>query len=209
MRWMEVGLQALCIKEVSMKINLNLKNIYLEGERNHISLAICEALTFNGGKMLSATSKIVPDIILISLPLQPDDGLDFNIYFQKIEIIKEKISKKKGGRLLFIISALSEIPMRRYHSYSIGMSGIRTAIKTLAMSLGPTTLVNGIGVGLVGEPLISGDRSMSSHTPIKTAGSIKQVSDTALFFCDPLNSYTTGQILCVDGGWSGGFKRNI
>ena len=31
----------------------------------------------------------------------------------------------------------------------------------------------------------------------------------ALFFCDPLNSYTTGQMLGVDGGWAAGYGRNF
>jgi NAD(P)-dependent dehydrogenase (short-subunit alcohol dehydrogenase family) len=38
---------------------------------------------------------------------------------------------------------------------------------------------------------------------------VDEVVATLLFFCDPLNSYTTGQLLTVDGGWAAGYGRSF
>lgn len=61
----------------------------------------------------------------------------------------------------------------------------------------------------MGEPLLAGDPAMLGHASVKRPGTVAEVADTALFFCDPLNSYTTGQLLSVDGGWSAGYGRNF
>ena len=45
------------------------------------------------------------------------------------------------------------------------------------------------------ETMVSGDNNMLSHTPVARAGTIEESVDAVLFFCDPLNSYTTGQLL--------------
>jgi NAD(P)-dependent dehydrogenase (short-subunit alcohol dehydrogenase family) len=38
---------------------------------------------------------------------------------------------------------------------------------------------------------------------------VDEVCATALFLCDPLNTYLTGQFLCVDGGWAAGYGRSF
>jgi NAD(P)-dependent dehydrogenase (short-subunit alcohol dehydrogenase family) len=57
--------------------------------------------------------------------------------------------------------------------------------------------------------MVSGDKAMLSHTPVGRAGSIEEAVAAVLFFCDPLNTYTTGQMLGVDGGWMAGYGRNF
>ena len=41
------------------------------------------------------------------------------------------------------------------------------------------------------------------------AGTVDEVVAAVLFFCDPGNSYTTGQMLAVDGGWMAGYGRTF
>ncbi len=82
-------------------------------------------------------------------------------------------------------------------------------VRTMAMQLGPKVLVNAVGVGAVGEPLLAGDAAMLDHASVKRPASVAEITDTVLFFCDPLNTYTTGQMLSVDGGWSAGYGRNF
>jgi NAD(P)-dependent dehydrogenase (short-subunit alcohol dehydrogenase family) len=50
---------------------------------------------------------------------------------------------------------------------------------------------------------------MLGHASVTRPGTIEEVVDTALFFADPLNTYTTGQMLSVDGGWTAGYGRNF
>ena len=83
-------------------------------------------------------------------------------------------------------------------------------MRALAMEFGPKVLVNAVGFGAVeDDAIVSGDKAMLSHTPVGRAGNVDEAVAAVLFFCDPLNSYTTGQMLGVDGGWAAGYGRNF
>ena len=50
---------------------------------------------------------------------------------------------------------------------------------------------------------------MLSHVSIDRPGKETDVANAALFLLDPANTYTTGQVLAVDGGWTVGYARNF
>jgi len=51
---------------------------------------------------------------------------------------------------------------------------------------------------------------MLSHVPLGRVGTPEEIAHPVLFFAAPESSYVTGQILCVDGGWTaGGFFRDF
>ena len=98
------------------------------------------------------------------------------------------------------MSAIAGMPMRRHPRFSMENASILAAMRTLAMEFGPKVLVNAVGIGAIAETsMITGDRAMLSHMPVGRAGTLDEVVAAVLFFCDPLNSYTTGQMLGVDG----------
>ena len=41
------------------------------------------------------------------------------------------------------------------------------------------------------------------------ASSVEEIAQGALFLADPDNTYVTGHILVVDGGWTAGYVRNF
>ena len=45
--------------------------------------------------------------------------------------------------------------------------------------------------------------------PLGRPGPLAEVVAAVLFLCDPANTYTTGQLLAVDGGWMAGYGRNF
>ena len=59
------------------------------------------------------------------------------------------------------------------------------------------------------RPWSPATQALLGHASVPRAGTIDEVAAAALFFCDPLNSYTTGQMLAVDGGWMAGYGRNF
>ena len=60
------------------------------------------------------------------------------------------------------------------------------------------------------SPLSTKGPSLLSHVPLGRPGRLQDVANAVLFFAGPDNRYVTGQILCVDGGWTaGGFFRNF
>jgi NAD(P)-dependent dehydrogenase (short-subunit alcohol dehydrogenase family) len=187
-----------------MTTDLAGKSFRIIGERNAIVDHIAATLVFNSAQSADADA----DILLVSLPLLPQTG------FAAPDLDAEAVemTEKGGGRIVILLSAMAQIPMRRHPDYSAAMAAAAARMRGLAMRHGPRVLVNAVGCGLIADhekTLVSGDPHMLTHLAIGKAGSMEDVSSAVLFLCDPLNSYTTGQILVVDGGWSPGYGRNF
>ncbi|HEV2516301.1 MAG TPA: SDR family oxidoreductase [Devosia sp.] len=190
-----------------MRIELENTFVELRGEQNAIAMAVLDALRASGATVDAVAP--VPDILIVSLPLLPDAEFDPAMQLASARASGAAMFSRGSGRILFLVSAAAGMPMRRHAEFSVSMAGVMATVRTMAMQLGPRVLVNALGVGAVGEPLLAGDAAMLGHASVKRPGTVAEVADTALFFCDPLNSYTTGQLLSVDGGWSAGYGRNF
>lgn len=189
-----------------MEINLEGKAITLRGDDNPVSAALGVALAANGATL---GDHAYPDMLILSFPLLPTEGLVVEPLLARAESIGEAMVQRGHGRILCLVSAAAGMPMRRHPDYSRRMANVLITVRTLAMRLGPNVLVNAVGVGAIGEPLVAGDAAMLGHASVTRPGTIEEVVDTALFFADPLNTYTTGQMLSVDGGWTAGYGRNF
>ena len=77
------------------------------------------------------------------------------------------------------------------------------------MRHGENVAINALALGAIGEPAVAGDSAMLSHVPLGRPGTIDEAVGAALFLLDPRNSYTTGQVLVSDGGWSVGYGRSF
>lgn len=190
----------------AIHVDLPGKAISLLGDINPVTVALRDALVANGATLGDETD---PDMLILSFPLLPAEGIATDALLARAESIGEAMAQRGHGRILAIVSAAAGMPMRRHPDYSRKMAGVLTTVRTLAMRLGPHVLVNAVGVGAIGEPVVAGDAAMLGHASVKRPGTVAEVVDTALFFADPLNTYTTGQMLSVDGGWSAGYGRNF
>src|ERR1700712_1015370 len=191
-----------------MKVNLDGKRFRLVGAVNGISKAVIAALTANGAHR--STDEI--DVLIVSYALLPTAPGRFEPWTAELAAEAETMAGRGGARIIFLLSAMAAMPMRRHIGYSAEMAGAASRMRGLAMQLGPDILVNAVGVGLIeddGGHLLSGDENQLSHVAIGKAGDTEDVANAVLFLCDPLNSYTTGQLLTVDGGWSAGYGRNF
>lgn len=192
-----------------MRIELKDALIELRGDNNAVVAAALASLVANGATLADGETARLPDILLLSLPLVPRDGLEVGPLLAAARSTAEAMAQRGGGRLLFILSAAATMPMRRHPGYSVQMAAALAGMRGLAMEFGPKVLVNALGVGAIGEPVLAGDTAMLTHASVGRAGTLQEVTDTVLFFCDPYNSYTSGQLLAVDGGWSAGYGRNF
>jgi NAD(P)-dependent dehydrogenase (short-subunit alcohol dehydrogenase family) len=190
-----------------MQIDLDGRTLRLHGDRTPLVDAGLTALIANGA--IHHETGAAPDILLVSLPLLPCDDLDTRPLIAAARRDGEAMLTRGMGRILFIVSTAAGIPIRRHPEYSVEMAATVAAMRGLAMRFGPSVLVNALGVGPIGTPLLAGDTAMLEHASVKRAGTIQEVIAALLFLCDPLNSYTTGQLLSVDGGWSAGYARNF
>ena len=79
------------------------------------------------------------------------------------------------------------------------------------MEFGPSVLVNAVGFGLIGEWSNRSPATRRSSATYLSAGQAqsRKRSRRCCSSAIPLNSYTTGQLLSVDGGWTAGYGRNF
>ena len=187
-----------------MQIDLKGISVALVGDSNAIAMAALDALLANG-----AAKSDAPDMLIVSLPLAPVAGIDPMPLLGQARQAAERMAAGDGGRILFLASAIAGMPMRRHTDYSVAMAAVLAGTRGLAMEFGPKVLVNALGAGAIGEPLTAGDEAMLSHASIKRTGTVEEITDTVLFFFDPLNTYTTGQLMSVDGGWTAGYGRHF
>ena len=192
-----------------MQIELKGAVVELRGSQSEIAAAVLRELAANGAEIAAGASAKLPDILIALLPLLPQDGVDAAPLLAMARSTGEAMLSRGSGRILFLLSAAAGLPMRRHADYSVQMAAALAGMRALAMHLGPNVLVNAVGVGAIGDPVIAGDAAMLAHASVKRFGTLAEVVDTVLFFCDPLNTYTTGQMLSVDGGWSAGYGRSF
>jgi len=189
-----------------IEIELAGKTFRIAGPSSRTADAISEALARNGAIVVDAAPA---DLLVVLFPLLPKgDGAP---YPPLLADEGSRMVEAGGGRIVFVLSAMAALPVRGQADYSSAMAGALARVRTLAMELAPRVLVNAVGAGVIedGDALVAGDRHMLGHASLGRAGRIDDIVNTVLFLCDPANTYTTGQILNVDGGWSVGYGRNF
>lgn len=190
-----------------MIIDLKDRTFLFTGQRNPVSDALNDAVVANGAT--AAIAGAAPDLLVASLPLLPDASADIDALLDGLQMHAEAMALRASGRILVLASAIAVMPMRRHPEFSQRTAGAIAAVRSLAMRHGKSVAINAVAVGAIGEPEVAGDSAMLSHVPLGRPGTLNEAVGTALFFLDPRNSYTTGQVLVVDGGWSVGYGRNF
>ena len=131
--------------------------------------------------------------------------------------------ERGGGRVINIASVLGVVPARLQCAYNAAKAGVVSLTRSMAIELAPQgVLVNCVAPGstltdatkqlFYSEEAVMQERAqrMLSHVPLGRAGTVEDIAHAVLFFAAPETGYVTGQILCVDGGWTaGGFLRDF
>ena len=114
----------------------------------------------------------------------------------------------EAKRVVNVISAAGVVAVRGAAAFSARQAGLAALSRALGMELGPDVIVNALAVGAIagGAPVAE---HLVSHAALKRGGTPEEYAQAALFLADPRNSYTTGHVMCVDGGWSIGYARDF
>lgn len=196
-----------------MDIELKGRTVAIEGESNPVVAAAIAALERCGASMAGREDTSGADILIVSLPLLPETPApELEPLLDNARAEAALMRERGGGRIVFLLSALAALPMRRHPDHSARMAAAAAAMRALAMAFAPEVLVNGVGLGITeaeAEETVAGDGALLSHVPVGRPGRIDEAIAAVLFFCDPMNSYTTGQLLLVDGGWYAGYGRSF
>ena len=113
----------------------------------------------------------------------------------------------KYGRIINISSMWGVTGASCEVHYSASKAAVIGLTKALAREVAPSGItVNCIAPGVIDTPMNAsfGEeilKSLAEETPVGRLGTPYDVARAAAFFADPANSFITGQVLDVDGGF--------
>jgi NAD(P)-dependent dehydrogenase (short-subunit alcohol dehydrogenase family) len=132
-------------------------------------------------------------------------------YFFAREVGKVML-KQKYGRIINIGSihstvAMKELPLTAYCSTKGGILMLTKALANewakygiTVNAIGPGYFALGMGANVTNDPELS--KIIEFMCPMGRAGVSGELDTTVLYFASEASTYTTGQILTVDGGWT-------
>lgn len=133
------------------------------------------------------------------------------VYFVAREVGKVMI-KNGYGKIINIGSLHSEVAMMAWPvpAYAAAKGGVKMLTKALAAEWAKCGItVNAIGPAYFNSEMTAGITEGDAFAPISAAyipmgrpGREGELDGALIYFASDASSYTTGQLLCVDGGWT-------
>lgn len=124
------------------------------------------------------------------------------------KLVAERMKANKYGKIVNISSIWSVVSKERRLSYAASKSAMNGVTRTLAIELGQYgILVNSVAPGYVNTELTSQNNSpeqikaIGSTIPLERLAEPAEIAEVVAFLCSKKNSYMTGQVLVVDGGF--------
>jgi pteridine reductase len=115
------------------------------------------------------------------------------------------VLKKSSGCIVNIVDIYAQQPLARYPIYGMAKAALEMMTRSLARELAPEIRVNGVAPGAILWPDAGQVSTNQDHlvvkTPLQRTGSPEEIAKAVLFLIRDA-TFTTGQILKVDGGRS-------
>jgi len=113
------------------------------------------------------------------------------------------------GRVVNISSIFSVVSKSGRASYSASKAGLNGLTRTLAVEMAPSNvLINAVAPGYVDTELTRQNnsaqdlRAICSTIPIGRLAQTNEIAEVVFFLCSDKNTYITGQVIVVDGGFT-------
>lgn len=139
-------------------------------------------------------------------------GINLRAYYLCAKTAAKYMKEQNEGGSIVCISSVNSIS---YHSkrspYNISKAAINGLVGTLGVEWGRYNIrINAVAPGYVLTELMESgikegiidEKNIMSVIPMKRYIKIEEVSNAVWFLCSDASSGITGQVLCVDGGWS-------
>ena len=134
--------------------------------------------------------------------------LNLTAPFLLIQYFSEQMKAKQWGRIINISSIFSLITKAQRAPYTASKAALNGLTKTAAVELAPYgVLVNAIAPGFFETDLTRQNNSpeqikqLESAVPIGRLGQPQEIAQLAHFLISEQNTYLTGQVLVLDGGY--------
>jgi NAD(P)-dependent dehydrogenase (short-subunit alcohol dehydrogenase family) len=148
--------------------------------------------------------------------------VDLTAAYEMSRAASKIMKRQRGGRIINISSIGGVVPLRLQCAFTAAKAGLNNLTRAMAIELGRDgILVNAIAPGSI---MTDGTRKlfygsdglfhenvqrMIDHIPLGRPGTTEEIAHAALFLAAPENTYLTGHILVVDGGWTAGYHRDF
>lgn len=126
-----------------------------------------------------------------------------------IQAVAPHMREQKWGRILNVSSIFSLVTKENRAAYSTTKSGLNALTRSAAVELGPHgILVNALCPGYVDTELTRKNNSLAEiekieeSIPLRRMAKADELARVAAFLCSEENSYLTGQMVVVDGGFT-------
>ncbi len=120
-----------------------------------------------------------------------------------------RMAARGWGRILNLSTIFSLVTKERRAAYSMTKSALNSLTRSAAVEYGPGgVLVNALAPGFVDTALTHQNNSpeaieqICSLIPLRRMASVEELAKVAGFLVSEANSYLTGQVVVVDGGYT-------
>ncbi|MGD0653433.1 MAG: SDR family oxidoreductase [Thermoguttaceae bacterium] len=129
--------------------------------------------------------------------------------FRLIQAFAPGMKNRRWGRIVNISSVFSLVTKEKRAAYSATKSGLNGLTRTMAVELGPSgILVNALCPGYVETELTRQNNSpadlqrIAATIPLRRLAQPEEIARLVAFLCSEENTYVTGHLLVVDGGFT-------
>jgi len=156
-----------------------------------------------GVNMLSSISEASDSVI--------QETLQVNLVapLQLIRCVANQMMARRFGRIVNISSIWSIVSKKRRLTYSASKAGLNGMTRALAVELAPyNILINAVAPGYVNTELTRQNNSeqdinaIKETIPLQRLAEPNEIAETVFFLCSERNTYITGQVITVDGGFT-------
>jgi NAD(P)-dependent dehydrogenase (short-subunit alcohol dehydrogenase family) len=128
-----------------------------------------------------------------------DEAFDVNVKaaLMASRAVAPHMRRRGGGSIVNIASLGGLRPWPAYVPYCVSKAALVMATQCLARALAPEIRVNAVAPGLLEEP--APPVALRERAPLARFGTASEVAETVLFLVTNA-SYTTGEVVRVDGG---------
>ncbi|GHF69052.1 putative 3-oxoacyl-[acyl-carrier protein] reductase [Streptomyces mashuensis] len=152
---------------------------------------------------------ITRDELLLNQSLKDiRDVLDTNLVapMLTVQAVAPAMMRRRYGRIVNISSSAASKPGRGQSNYAAAKGGLEAFTKAMAVELASRkVLVNAVAPGVINTDMTEtirghGEDEIMSRLLLKTYAEPETIADAVAYLASPRNTYTTGEVLHIDGG---------